>query len=419
MKMKMKMVCSVVLAIGLLFGGTVSAQTSTDRVTVSQNDMGDTLLAPLYETIQNDTIISVINTDQTTAVVAKIVFRSPGVSDEVRDFLLYLSPGDVWEGIITLSDDGVNATLTSTDDSCLTSDAPTFANAITPLTTTFVIPASGDINSFGHIEIFGASAYNTGSTAVVAKADIFNAYHNTGLLNGVAASDVPNVLAGRVTLVRKDTGAKASLNMTALEDYETAPFFPTITFETQIGDSNNNNTAEVEAAIAKDILAVPFDISSGTYADEDVTLVATFPTKYRINRVESVYDEFYNKINTTEVDVTLIVTDMEENEYSVSEIVSPVVRSVDQLPSEVNLVSLPTIMQNAIAAGFIKGWLQVDLQGGSLGAVANDGVTALSYTGGPVLASTLTYDNAEAEVDWNNVFSNGSVVTYGGIAVRQ
>lgn len=99
------------LASGVTFSGGAQA------IQVAANGIGQVLLAPIYQaTVPGEkTLITLINTSQTHAVKVKAVFRSRKYSIEVLDFLIYLTPGDVWRGEVY--NKGGQAWLRSSDDS--------------------------------------------------------------------------------------------------------------------------------------------------------------------------------------------------------------------------------------------------------------------------------------------------------------
>lgn len=86
-----------------------------DRVTLSNDGTGDFLIAPLY--IAKGDICSevkVFNTNETSSILAKVVFREKIASHEV-DLPIFLSPGDVWSGRVCEINHKI--ILKSTDDS--------------------------------------------------------------------------------------------------------------------------------------------------------------------------------------------------------------------------------------------------------------------------------------------------------------
>lgn len=72
--------------------GLVSAQ-PTENI----GGKGQVLIFPVYAAFDGvSTDFKIVNTDSEHAVVAKVVFRTYHCSEELRDFLLYLSPNDVF-----------------------------------------------------------------------------------------------------------------------------------------------------------------------------------------------------------------------------------------------------------------------------------------------------------------------------------
>lgn len=103
---------SINVIIALLFTTTLNA----DKVELSNDGMGDFLIAPLY--IAKGDICSevkVFNTNETSSILAKVAFREHVSSHEV-DFPIFLSPGDVWTGKVCQTKSGI-VCLSSTDDS--------------------------------------------------------------------------------------------------------------------------------------------------------------------------------------------------------------------------------------------------------------------------------------------------------------
>ncbi len=100
-----------------VLGATILCSTTllADKVTMSNDGTGDFLIAPLY--IAKGDICSevkVFNTNETSSILAKVVFRESIASHEV-DLPIFLSPGDVWSGKVCQQ--GKKIVLTSDDDS--------------------------------------------------------------------------------------------------------------------------------------------------------------------------------------------------------------------------------------------------------------------------------------------------------------
>ena len=79
---------------------------------------GHMLYLPYY-TAQgaNSTLLNITNTDTKRGKVVKVRFRGAANSDDVLDFTVLLSPGDVWTATVSKGDNGY-AYLTSSDSTC-------------------------------------------------------------------------------------------------------------------------------------------------------------------------------------------------------------------------------------------------------------------------------------------------------------
>jgi hypothetical protein len=138
-----------------------------DTPTIAKDHMGDFLIAPVYIAkgkICSD--IKVFNTNETSSILAKVAFRERISSQEV-DFPIFLSPGDVWEGTVCQSGNGV--ILTSTDDS----NHPAVKGILAKgKNLTLQSEKAGHTNvdfTTGYVEIYPIAEYNEGSTDKVDK----------------------------------------------------------------------------------------------------------------------------------------------------------------------------------------------------------------------------------------------------------
>lgn len=87
--------------------------------TVQAGGIGHVLFTPYYSTVNgNTTLISLVNTDATMGKAVKVRFRGAANSDDVLDFTVLLSPGDVWTASIQPSLTG-KARITTPDSSCV------------------------------------------------------------------------------------------------------------------------------------------------------------------------------------------------------------------------------------------------------------------------------------------------------------
>lgn len=108
---------SVAAALGG-FAGAASAQNASNDLVFAARGTGHILYVPYYS-VQggNTTLINIVNTDQVNGKAVKVRFRGASNSDDVFDFQLFLSPGDVWTANISQGGGGVPA-LSTSDKSC-------------------------------------------------------------------------------------------------------------------------------------------------------------------------------------------------------------------------------------------------------------------------------------------------------------
>lgn len=109
-----KKILSLAVAAGLV--GAVSAAQA--EMHINPNGLGEALIYPFYSAANgNDTSIHIVNTTDRTKAV-KVRFIEAMNSQEVLDFNLYLSPEDVWTGVVTANPNGDGAIIRTTDNSC-------------------------------------------------------------------------------------------------------------------------------------------------------------------------------------------------------------------------------------------------------------------------------------------------------------
>jgi len=119
MMFKKKLLASA-MATALVSGAMMVG--GAQAVTMSNTSVGQMLLGDMYVARTTDystTAVKVINTSTTDAVKAKLVFRSKKHSDECRDLILYLTPGDVAYVDVRLNATTGQPEVWSDDDSIL------------------------------------------------------------------------------------------------------------------------------------------------------------------------------------------------------------------------------------------------------------------------------------------------------------
>jgi hypothetical protein len=276
--MKKKLLAAAIGA--MLIGGSATA------VQKSHDGVGDLLLAPAY-LIGGDmsTNIKVINTSPTQSVVAKVIFRHPVTSAEVLDFLIYLSPSDVWTADVTCAAADAAGTctrsvVTSRDDS-MQSDGGGFGTVAVPATIVSDIATSGRnaLPNQGYFEVVMSSAYDVAPFRPgVLKSAILAAHDASPDL--IAVPSTPNVLTGSVTISAGTIG-KATLPMVALEDYDNN-LKAIVGRLTGLDDPTARTPVrDVEDALWVNNLAVPYERPANGFS----LAMFNFPTKLTYNAI--------------------------------------------------------------------------------------------------------------------------------------
>jgi hypothetical protein len=173
-------------------GGAAPAGTTTSATaqTVIAGGIGHQLIVPYYNTqFGNATLFNIVNTDTANGKAVKVRFRGAANSDDVFDFQLYLSPGDVWAANVSRGADG-RSVLTTGDKSCTipaTVSGTSFVTARLPQSLSADALASQTRE--GYIEIFNmadipALGITPGTGAATATANpLYTAIKH---VNGVA-----------------------------------------------------------------------------------------------------------------------------------------------------------------------------------------------------------------------------------------
>lgn len=382
----------------LMISGSVWAATYLDHVTVAPNNKGDVLIFPWYMAIDGgwQTKLTVINTNQTECVVAKLIIRSFKTSEELLDFFVYLSPADVWTGIMRYDNMLRKTVIFSDDDSVLSQIAPTlvWANAAPINQVLFPLTCGSDADYLGYIEVITAAAgwvekqprFN--DAPGVKKLNIYNAYealisgvgNPQGLkLNGTytaATGGMANWLAGFMQVQNSAAGLDSTISATTLKDYGNLAKLNT-SVETKLGFDANNNLAEIEAALSKDDIAQPYSVGG-----DDLTLhFFTFPTKLTATcAAGSGIGPYFKAIVDGCPDFNIITYDLMENSPKSGSPFSGGGSNTYEFCSEVNYV-------DATAFPYDEGWAHYMFNHTTV--TTNMSSQYLSYEGTPVIPSYL------------------------------
>ena len=100
------------------FGDGVGVTANAAATELAAGNIGHFLFTPYYSVQGNmNTLLNIANTDMSNGKAVKVRFRGAANSDDVLDFTVFLSPGDVWTASLTQGADG-RAQITTPDSSC-------------------------------------------------------------------------------------------------------------------------------------------------------------------------------------------------------------------------------------------------------------------------------------------------------------
>ncbi|MFO7640902.1 MAG: hypothetical protein R6X17_06455 [Candidatus Competibacteraceae bacterium] len=112
------------LAMAAALGGAALLSSPVQAVNLAEDGLGDLLIFPYYTSRGGwDTQLNITNTSSVAAVAFKIRMREALNSRDVLDFIVILSPNDVWTATITAAPTG-GARLVTRDKSCTVPELP-------------------------------------------------------------------------------------------------------------------------------------------------------------------------------------------------------------------------------------------------------------------------------------------------------
>lgn len=283
--------CLVLLAVFAIVGGTAFAFDQNDHVKMAPNGEGDLIIFPWYMAVSGgwQTQISVVNTSNNYSTVAKVIIHSHNWSDEVLDFLIYLSPNDVWTGYIRSGAQGTY--IYSDDDSILVTKpagsmtladvATYFASPTNPVSMPFYpakCPAASKIDQktdstdYGYIEVIEANATTAVAPGKQSKHLVYNWYEASILTPPMSTA---NILTGYHEFQNTEAGSYSALaRAQVFADWHNTVALVSSDVSGLI-NASNNTIGELEAAMGKTNVAMPY-VWKGAAA----TLhFFTFPTK--------------------------------------------------------------------------------------------------------------------------------------------
>jgi hypothetical protein len=174
--------------------GALGGATAASDLALNGDAVGHILLVPYFTAqAENATLINITNTDTVRGKAVKVRFRGAANSDDIYDFQVFLSPGDVWTGNVSKGSDG-RAKLTTTDATC-TKPAASVLNA-TPFVTarldsTLTTDQKANGTREGYVEIFNMGDIPALKAGTAAVADVDAAQTTAGVDATVANAANP------------------------------------------------------------------------------------------------------------------------------------------------------------------------------------------------------------------------------------
>jgi len=233
------------LALAAAMGGAVS---TVNAVNLAEDLLGDVLLFPYYTVNDNwQTLLHLINTSNTHSIAVKIRFQEAWVSRDVLDFVLVLSPNDVWTGFVG-NDAGGQPRLYSTDTSCT---SPVSTAAGFPF---LALNTGNNINRSreGHITIIEMGAAASGTAIdTAAKAKNCTTIDTAFLKANIDATsnqfgEPLNVLKGEFVLLKRDVGLSMGGSPVTLANF----FTPTLDYGPPNGNQVDGATVAAAGGVA-------------------------------------------------------------------------------------------------------------------------------------------------------------------------
>lgn len=164
--------------------GALGGATAASNLALNGDAVGHILLVPYFTAqAENATLINITNTDTVRGKAVKVRFRGAANSDDIYDFQVFLSPGDVWTGNVSKGSDG-RAKLTTTDATC-TKPAASVLNATPFVTARLDSVLTADQKATGtregYVEIFNMGDIPPLKADVAAVADVDAAQTTAGV----------------------------------------------------------------------------------------------------------------------------------------------------------------------------------------------------------------------------------------------
>lgn len=99
--------------------GEVAGADLNTRLVLNADGLGHVLVVPYFSAQgDNATLLSITNTDTVNGKLVKVRFRGAGNSDDLFDFQVLMSPGDMWTGAVSQDAASGLAKMVTSDKTC-------------------------------------------------------------------------------------------------------------------------------------------------------------------------------------------------------------------------------------------------------------------------------------------------------------
>jgi hypothetical protein len=398
-------VLAVSFLVCLMAVASAMAFNLTDRVTIAPNGKGDLLYYPAYFTGDGwESEITLINTSDTDSVVAHIAIRR-ALDSEERDFLVFLSPTDVFDFKITQNANGEPVLITDDASLVIRNDCYSAADyaADNGQPYEFVLGAGWET---GYVEVVAVAQKNLG-VPPVDKTAICNDYREYAMSMlapwpadplGRTWNDADNILTGTIEIYNAQTHVRGALRAFALKDYDNL-YAPKFGETLDIGSNARNTKVEVDAVLCNDNVVVPYV----GLPDGQTLYTATFPTKSGAYLVQLPNGEIVSRT------ATYRLFDTEEHEGAFS--------PTPKVPFwEMTTIVFP--QDTTWGEPIVRGWVLVDYDGSIAGGLAASNTAVTVYDGVPTINTcmhTIFGDNGDINgLGWFYCASDMGAIDYAG-----
>jgi hypothetical protein len=286
----------------ILFAGDLNDIAYESRVHLNAGTIwnveskGDCLLFPYYDVrkVDGKTQITQINIENfgEYGIAAKLRFRDWARGREVFSKDIWISSKGVWSGKIEISQDGMNAVISSPWNVIWRSDANTlyFTNPLTggiSFSTKNIRKGLGESTLYGFVEVIGEE--KTGPADTGGK---------TGRLSSVER-DCPNTLKGTLSITRMEDGAAMAYDAVAIGNFSRGQgsLFRSPGSPYPRLDTSEDTLDQVEFQLSKYDVFGPFSVTPSNQGK--TSLIITYPTRHfhysggkRLNRNNNPFKAF-------------------------------------------------------------------------------------------------------------------------------